>query len=252
MARVISSVAGTRSEPKDGYSFIRGSTNFFKIIFTNEGRPTQVDTATVPVARIYRPPFLSASSSPVPELVASIDGVLTPGQEFEYRFEWAIPANLAPSDEYIVSYIGQVAGQTVNVGDEYFSVSSTTGMVGTKTPSYATVDDVRKKKFNIDDYLPEVFKKDLDSRSKLIEDHLNDAAVRLREELALHKQRGFSENYRLFCIYYTVWSILLASRGEDGSSVSDQNINFWRSEWERILSQEKRQSVFQGIPVGRG
>jgi len=229
MARVISSVAGTRSEPKDGYSFIRGSTNFFKIIFTNEGRPTQVDTATIPVAQIYRPPFLSSSSSPVPELVASINGTLTPGQEFEYRFEWAIPANLAPSDEYIVSYIGQVAGQTVNVGDEYFSVSSTTGMVGTKTPSYATVDDVRKKKFNIDDYLPEIFKKDLDSRSKLIEEHLNDAAVRLREELSLHKQRGFSENYRLFCVYYTVWSILLASRGEDGSSVSDQNINRPRS-----------------------
>jgi hypothetical protein len=56
----------------------------------------------------------------------------------------------------------------------------------------------------------------------------------------------------LFCVYYTVWTILLASRGEDGSSVSSENINFWRSEWERILAQEKREGVFQGIPVGRG
>ena len=252
MARVISSVAGTRSEPKDGYVFIRGTTVTIKAIFTNEGRPTQVDTATFPVARVFKPKFLNSSGAPVPELVTAITGALTPGQEFEYSFTWNIPANLDPSDEYIVSYEGTLGGMTMNFGDEFFAVSHSGGMVGTKTPSYATVDDVRKKKFNIDDYLPEIFKKDLDTRNKLIEDHLNDAAVRLREELALHKQRGMSENYRLFCIYYTVWSILLASRGEDGSSVSDQNITFWRSEWERILSQEKRQSTFQGIPVGRG
>lgn len=252
MARVISSVAGTRAEPKDGYVFIRGTTATIKTIFTNEGRPTQVDTATFPVARIFKPKFLSLSGSPVPELVTSITGALTSGQEFEYSFVWNIPADLDPSDEYIVSYEGTLAGMTLNFGDEYITVGHSAGMVGTKTPSYATVDDVRKKKFNIDDYLPEIFKKDLDTRNRLIEDHLNDAAVRLREELGLHKQRGMSENFRLFCVYYTVWSILLASRGEDGSSVSDQNITFWRAEWERILSQEKRQSVFQGLPIGRG
>lgn len=252
MARVISSVAGTRGEPKDGYVFIRGTTATIKTIFTNEGRPTQVDTATFPIARIFKPKFLAVSGSMVPELVTSITGALTVGQEFEYSFVWNIPADLDPSDEYIVSYEGTIGGMTLNFGDEFLSVSHSAGMIGTKTPSYATVDDVRKKKFNIDDYLPEIFKKDLETRNKLIEDHLSDAAVRLREELALHKQRGMSENYRLFCIYYTVWSILLASRGEDGSSVSDQNIQFWRAEWERILSQEKRQSVFQGVNLGRG
>ena len=252
MARVISSVAGTRSEPKDAYAFVRGTTATFKIIFTNEGRPTQVDTATAPIARIFKPVQLNQTGAPVPEVVATLTGALTAGQEFEYSFSWDIPANITPNDEYTISYEGVLSSATLNFGDEYFTILHSAGMIGTKVPSYATVDDVRKKKFNIDDYLPEIFKKDLDTRNKLIEDHLNDACVRLREELGLHKQRGFSENYRLFCIYYTVWSILLASRGEDGSSVSDQNLSFWRSEWERIMAQEKRQSVFQGIPVGRG
>lgn len=251
MARVISSVAGTRTEPKDSYSFVRGTTATFKMMFTNEGVPTKVDTATVPTAVIMLPKFLT-DSGPVPQIVASLTGVLTAGQEFEYSFEWNIPANTVPSDEYVISYSGQLGGNVFNFGDEFITVASMAGSIGTRIPSYATVDDVRKKKFNIDDYLPEVFKKDLDTRNNLISDHLQDATIRLREELNLHKSRSMSENYRLFCIYYTVWSILLASRGEDGSSVSSENLNFWRSEWERILAQEKRESVFQGIPVGRG
>lgn len=252
MARTISTVAGTRTEPKDSYVFIRGTTVTIKTTFTNEGRPTQVDTATVPKARIFKPKFLTLSGSLVPELVTTIDGVLTAGQEFEYSFTWSIPLNIDPSDEYIVSYEGTLSGMTLNFGDEFITITHSAGMIGTRTPSYATVDDVRKKKFNIDDYLPTIYKTDIDSRNKLIEDHLNDAASRLREELNISKQRGMSENYRLFCIYYTVYTILLASRGEDGSSVSDQNLMFWRGEYERILAQEKRQSVFQGITVGRG
>ncbi len=252
MARVISSVAGTRTEPKDSYVFVKGTTGIFKIIFTSEGVPTQVDTLTVPVASIIKPVFLNDNSAPVPQVIATLNGALTAGQEFEYSFSWDIPAGATPSDEYIISFSGMLGGQTFNFGDEYFTVAAHAGSIGMKVPSYATVDDVRKAKFNIDDYLPEIFKKDLDSRNALIEDKLYWACIRLREELNLHKARGMSENYRLFCIYYTVWSILLASRGEDGSSVSDGNLNFWRAEWERILAQEKREGVFQGIPVGRG
>ena len=252
MARVISSVAGTRTEPKDGYVFIRGTTATFKIIFTNEGIPTVVDTATTPMALIFKPVFLNDGHTVVPQIIATLTGTLTVGQEFEYSFTWNIPADVTPNDEYIISYQGVLGGQQFNFGDEYFTIGSQAGSVGTKQPSYATIDDVRKKKFNIDDYLPKAFAKDIDTRNNLINDHLYDAAVRLREELNLHKSRSNSENYRLFCVYYTVWSILLASRGEDGSSVSSENINFWRAEWERILAQEKREGVFQGIPVGRG
>lgn len=252
MARVISSVAGTRTEPKDGYVFIRGTTATFKIIFTNEGKPTQVDTATTPTALILKPVFMAGSGSPVPEVLATLTGTLTAGQEFEYSFTWNVPLNITPSDEYVITFQGVLGSQSFNFGDEFFTITAQAGSIGTKQPSYATIDDVRKKKFNIDDYLPKVFAKDKDSRDNLINDHLYDAAIRLREELNLHKSRSNSENYRLFCVYYTVWSILLASRGEDGSSVSSENISFWRSEWERILAQEKREGVFQGIPVGRG
>jgi hypothetical protein len=253
MARVISSVAGTRTEPKDGYSFVRNTTATFKIIFENDGKPTTVDTATVPEIKIFAPQFLgSASNQLVPQLIASIQGSLTPGQEFEYSFEWNVPGNATPSDEYTVSYQARIGGTTYNFGDEFFRITAHAGMINTKTPAYATVDDVRKKKFNIDSYLPEAFRKDIDSRNSLIEDHLQDATIRLREELNLFKARGMSENYRLFCIYYSIWSIMLAARGEDGASVSDSNLNFYRAEWERILAQEKREGVMQGIPIGRG
>lgn len=252
MARVISSTAGTRVEPKDAYTFVRGTTATFKIIFTSEGVPTRVDTNTIPQAMILNPVSLNQTSSPAPEVVAILNGSLTVNQEFEYSFTWDIPISQVPSDEYVVSFQGVLGGHSYSFGDEYFTIAAQAGSIGTRQPSFATVDDVRKKKFNIDDYLPKIFAKDKDTRDNLINDHLTDACSRLREELNLFKSRSNSENYRLFCVYYTVWSILLASRGEDGSSVSSENLGFWRSEWERILAQEKRESVFQGIPVGRG
>lgn len=252
MSRVISSVAGTRVEPKDSYVFVRGTTATFKIIFTNNDRPTQVDTLTIPVAKIMTPAFLNTGNLPVPEVIATINGTLVPGQDFEYQFVWNIPIGSVPLDNYIVSYEGMLGSQLFNFGDEHFTITPSAGMIGTLEPSFATVDDVRKKKFNIDTYLPEQFRKDLDTRNMIIQDHLNDATNRLREELNLNQQRGFSDNYRLFCVYYTVWSLMLASRGEDGSSVSSENLTFWRSEWERILAQEKRKGVMQGVPMGRG
>lgn len=252
MPRVISSVAGTRTEPKDSYVFVRGTTATFKTMFTNNGLSTQVDTLTVPEAKILKPNFLADSGSPVPQVIATIQGTLVPGQEFEYQFVWDVPADLVPVDDYIISYNGILGGNNYNFGDEYFTISTNAGMIGTRNPMYATVDDVRKKKFNIDTYLPEQFRKDLDTRNQLIEEHLRDASQRLVEELNLTQARGFSINYRLFCVYYTVWSIMLASRGEDGSSVSSENLQFWRSEWERILAVEKRRGVMQGIPMGRG
>jgi hypothetical protein len=252
MSRVISSVAGTRTEPKDSYVFVKGTTVKFKTIFTNNGRPTQVDTATFPNAKIMQPAFLNTGNTPVPEIIATLTGALVPGQDFEYEFTWDIPPLLTPLDNYIISYQGILGGQSFNFGDEWFTVIPQAGMIGTLTSTYATVDDVRKKKFNIDTYLPEAYRKDVETRNLLIEDHIRDASHRLREELNLNQVRGNTANNRLFCVYYTVWSILLAGRGEDGSSVSDQNLLFWRNEWERILAVEKRRGVLQGIPVGRG
>ena len=252
MAAVISPVAGTRIEPMDGYTFVRGTTAIFKQTFTNAGVPVTLDTNTPVVASILMPLFLSNTDAPTPTLIASLAGVLTPGQQFEYSFSWDIPINLTPLNEYIISYQGVLGGTQYNFGDEFFSIKLNADQVGIQAPSYATVADVRAKKFNIDDYLPQVTRSDLTARNNLINSHLTDATKRLREELNLSKSRSNSENYRLFCIYYTIYTLLLASRGEDGSAVSDQNLLFWRTEWERILAQEKRESVMQGMPMGRG
>jgi len=251
MAGVISPVAGTRIEPTDSYSFVRGTTATFKITLTNGGMPTTVDSMTSPIAKIIEPKHLSTSGI-YPNVIATIIGTLVPGQQYEYQFQWNIPANLVGSDEYIVSYEGVIGAVTYNFGDEFFAINVQPSTIGLKLPAYATVDDVRKKKFNIDDYLPQAIRADLTARNNLIEDHLRDASKRLREELNLSKARGNSENYRLFAIYYTVYTLMLASRGEDGSSVSESNLAFWRTEWERILAQEKREGVLQGIPMGRG
>lgn len=252
MARVISSIAGSRIEPKDSYTFIRGTVGIFKIIFLNNGVPTKVDTGFPPVVKIMQPAFLNSGGQPVPQLLATISGSLVAGQEFEYEFLWDIPANQMPIDDYVISYEGQLGGTSFNFGDEFFSVTAHAGMIATSTPMYATVDDVRKKKFNIDTYLPEQFRKDTITRNQIIEEHLRDATQRLREELNLNQARGFSINYRLFCVYYTVWSIMLASKGEDGSAVASENLQTWRSEWERILAVEKRRGVLQGVGLGRG
>lgn len=252
MAAVISSIAGTRTEPIDNYRFVRGTTAVFKVTLTQNGEPVTVDTATNPVAQILEPLFLNKSGSPLPVILATIQGTLVPGQEYEYQFTWDVPSNSTPLDEYIITYSGHVGGVNYQFGDEYFSIYGTAGQVGLKTFSYATVSDVRMQKFNIDDYLPETTRKDLTARNNIIEFHLKNATTKLREELNLHRSRSNTENFRLFCIYYTVWSILLAARGEDSSSVSDGNISFWKGEWQRILEQEKRRSVAQGVPLGRG
>lgn len=252
MPAVVSPVAGTRVEPIDGYTFIRGTTATFKVIFLDNGVPTTVDVGTDPVARILEPNFLAEGNNPVPNVIATLTGTLVPGQQFEYEFVWNIPSNQVPIDNYIVSYEATIGSILNNFGDEFFAIKASAGQISIKTPSYATVDDVRKRKFNIDDYLPAATRADLTARNNLIEAHLRDATTKLREELNLSKSRGYSENYRLFATTYAIWSILLAARGEDGSSISDQNLTTWRGEWERILKQEKRESQVQGVPLGRG
>jgi hypothetical protein len=230
---------------------LRGVTATFKVTFHNNGVPTKVDTGTKPVARILKPSFLNNSGSG-PAIVATIEGELVTGQEFEYKFDWDIPVNIEPLNNFVVRYEAQIGSINNIFGDEFFEVVPLLGEISIRTSGYATIDDVRRKKFNIDDYLPVSMKKDLQARNDMIQAHIDDATTKLREELSLFKARGHSENYRLFVVYYTVWSILLAARGEDGSSISDRNLSFWQREWQRILSQEKREGVMQGVPLGRG
>ena len=251
MAGVVNPAAGTRTEPKDSYIFVRGGVATFKTTFQNENIPVTLDITPAPSATILQPAFLSLGS-PFPVTIAVLPGTLVAGQQFEYKFDWTIPISTQPLDQYIISYSGYLGGQFYVWGDEYFTIVTQAGQVGVLSPSYATISDVRLQKFNIDDFLPLATKEDLTSRNNIIQYHLNNAATKLREELALFRQKGNTENYRLFCIYYTVYTILLGSRGENGSSVSDQNLQFWKSEWSAILAQEKRKGQAQGISLGRG
>lgn len=252
MAAVISPTAGTRTEPMDSYTFVRGTTCTFKTMYTNEGVPVTLDTDTDPKARIFMPAYSTTGNTPVPQMIATLIGTLVPGQLFEYQFTWDIPLNIQPSDQWIIRYEGTLGGITMDFGDEFFTLTAMPGQVGLRTPSYATVDDVRAIKFSIDDYLPKVYANDLTARNNLIEKHLRMATIKLREELAVFKARGNSENYKLFCCYYTVFTLLLAARGEDGSSISEQNVSSWKALAYDVLRQEKREGSFQGVPLGRG
>jgi len=251
MAKVISSTTGTRIEPLDTYKFIRGTTATFKVMFHSDGKPTTVSVGTKPTIVILKPSFLNKSGAG-PAIVATIEGELVAGQEYEYKFDWEIPPSIEPLNNFVVRYQATIGAITNIFGDEFFEIVSELGMISIKTAGYATISDVRSKKFNIDDYMPVAIKKDLDARNSIIQSHIDDATSKLREEMPLFKQRGNTENYRLFVIYYTVWSLLLASRGEDVSSVSDSNLQYWRTEWKQILNQEKRKGGIQGIPLGRG
>lgn len=253
MSGVVSPTAGTRTEPRDGYQFVRGTTATFKIIFTNNGRPSTVDTGTYPQIKILKPVFLTPNTSGIPVVVDTINGTLVPNQDFEYQFSWDIPLNTTPSDEYIVSYYGTLGNIYRNYGDEFFTISDSAGSLDIQTPYYATTDDIRMMKFNIDSYLPEVYKQSLTDRNKLITFHISNASNKLREELALFGQKMNTPNFKLYTTYQAIYTILLASRGEDGSSVSDQNLIFWRTEAERVLAQCKRKlALGQGLPLGRG
>lgn len=256
MALFVSPTAGTRNTPKDSYIFTRGTTASIKATFTSDGSPTKVDNATSPVLRIRQPGFIDNVVAGVPvgidNVITTIQGTLTAGQEYEYEFIWNIPAGLIPSSEYVLTYEAQIGGSYYEYGSELLTIRSTAGLVNMQFSGFCTVDDVRNHKFNIDDYLPKLLAKDLISRNRLIESHIRIGSEKLTEELNIFQSRGFSVNYKLFTIYYTIYSILLSSRGEDGSSVSDQNISFYKQEWTNILNQEKREGSMQSIGLGRG
>jgi hypothetical protein len=254
----VSPTSGTRTEPTDSLIFTRGTIATFKTTFTNNGIPTVVDTGTEPLMRIRQPRFIQNIGTPFTasngdnNVIFQTTGALVANQQFEYEFQWNIPSNIVPSDEYAAVYVARIGGILLEYGSELFTIASGPGVVNTKPHFYATVDDIRAHKFNIDDYLPKAIAKDLNARNQLIQTHIRFATEKLQEELNLTQSRSNSYAYRIFTVMYSIYSILLASRGEDGSSVSDQNLNFYRSEWKAILEQEKREGVLQGLPLGRG
>ena len=241
--RIPPSANGTRKEPKDSYLFVAGSKAIFKATFTDTDKPVQVDTGTTPKATIYQ-------DNAVLEVVS---GALVAGQIYEYQFDWDIPSDISiKGPVYRIVYSGFLGGTEYVWGDEYFRISISPQNIKLKAQAYATVDEVRQDKFNIDSFLPESLSQDKEARNHLIQQQLVSATKWLNGQLNLRDfHSNYNDNFNLFTRYYTIWSILGQSLGESGSAVSDRSLRFWESKWQAVLKQIKMHSQLSNIPTGR-
>lgn len=240
--RIPPSANGTRIEPTDSYIFISGSKAIFKATFTDTDKPTQVDTGTAPKANIFQ-------NANAIEVVA---GALVNGQSYEYQFEWDIPADIGLNSTFTVSYTGFLGGIEYNWGHEYFRIQGGPSNVKLKVQAYATVDELRQDKFNIDSYLPETLSKDKSARDHLLHQQLVSASKWLNGQLNLRDfHSSYNDNFNQFVRYYAIWSILGQSLGEEGSAVSERSLSFWENKWKAVLKQIKMHSQLSNIPTGR-
>lgn len=241
--RIPPSANGTRIEPKDSYIFVAGSTAIFKATFTDSDKPVQVDTGTTAFARIYQNGmFLDA-----------VVGELVTGQSYEYQFSWSIPSDVAlPGTTYSVVYTGTLGGIEYTWGQEFFRIQGSPVNIKLKVQAYATVDELRQDKFNIDSYLPEQLSKDKSARDHLLHQQLVSASKWLNGQLNLRDfHSSYNDNFNQFVRYYAIWSILGQALGEEGSAVSDRSLRFWEDKWKAVLKQIKMHSQLSNIPTGR-
>lgn len=241
--RIPPSTNGTRIEPKDSYIFIANSTAIFKATFTDTDKPVQVDTGTTPLATIYQNGCL----------VETVAGTLVAGQSYEYQFEWSVPADInLRGTTYSVTYTGFLGGIEYTWGQEFFRIQAGPSNVKLKVQAYATVDELRQDKFNIDSYLPEQLSKDKSARDHLLHQQLVSASKWLNGQLNLRDfHSSYNDNFNQFVRYYAIWSILGQSLGEEGSAVSDRSLRFWEDKWKAVLKQIKMHSQLSNIPTGR-
>lgn len=241
--RIPPSANGTRIEPKDSYIFVLGSTAIFKATFTDTDKPVQVDTGTTPSAVIHQNG----------NVLETISGSLVTGQLYEYQFEWSVPSDAdLKGTTYSVSYTGTLGGIEYNWGSEFFRLQAAPSNVKLKVQAYATVDELRQDKFNIDSYLPESLSKDKEARDHLLHQQLISASKWLNGQLNLRDfHSSYNDNLNQFTRYYAIWSILGQSLGEEGSAVSDRSLRFWEDKWKAVLKQIKMHSQLSNIPTGR-
>lgn len=241
--RIPPSANGTRIEPKDSYIFIAGSTAIFKATFTDTDKPVQVDTGTTPLATIYQNGCL----------VETVAGELVSGQSYEYQFSWSVPADInLRSSTFSVTYTGFLGGVEYVWGDEFFRIQSGPSNVKLKVQAYATVDELRQDKFNIDSYLPETLSKDKSARDHLLHQQLVSASKWLNGQLNLRDfHSSYNDNFNLCVRYYTIWTILGQSLGEEGSAVSERSLSHWETRYKHQLKQIKMHSQLSNIPTGR-
>lgn len=239
----LNSSIGSRTIPKDRYKFTAGSTAIFQATFTDTDKPIRVDTGTHARAVIYQNDVV----------LTEITGELTVGQNYEYQFDWNIPQDISLNRIYSIEYRGILSGIEYVWGREYFSVNNSPQNIKLKQPAYATVDEVRKLKQNIDAYLSPVIKDDKAARDSIIHEFLVDSSKELNGQLNLRDfHTVYNDNFNLYTKYHAIWSIIGSQMGENSATVSDRSLGFWEKKWKHTLKQIKMHSQLSAIPAGRG
>lgn len=241
--RNVPSANGSRIEPKDTYKFIINSLAVFKATFLDTDKAVQVDSGTYATAIIRRNGYQTADP---------VVGELVPGQLYEYQFLWTVPTNADIFSNYFVEYHGIVGGIEYVWGGEFFQLSPSPQNIKLKEPAYATVDQLRLDKFNIDSYLPQVYAQDKPARDEILHHYLITATKELNGKLNLRDFHSvYNDNFNLYTRQYAIWTILGQAQGEEGSAVSDRALKHWEDRWKATLKQIKMHSQLSNIPAGR-
>jgi hypothetical protein len=253
-----------RTAPKDRLTGIRGGSITFEVTVIVGGRRQDPKNNEV-FMDLYAPPYITPTGTMVniQQIPMARVGL---GQ---YRATWVVPTHapqvaggfaLIPTDEYIVTYRANFFGlldaepdQLKQFDSELFTIQEMDGPVFGRFPAYATISDLRKTFFNIDEYLPEALDRaDVEGRNEILQWHLERATDKLHEEMNLAQIRASSSDRREYVAARAVYTIFLASRGQKGSAISEAMIKEWKERAEYVLAQIKREGIAQGIPLGRG
>lgn len=235
---------GIRIEPKDSYNFLSGNIATFRVIFNNNDSPVTVKSGTQPYIIIKQNGA---------QLSDPIYGNLTQGQAYEYQFDWLVDPLFTTAATYYVEYYGYLGTVLYVFGGEFFKISSSPSNIKIKESAYATVDQVRKDKFNIDTYLPMDIRQDVIAKDALIHHHLVTASDWLNGQLNLRDfHTVYNKNFNLFVRAYAIWSIMAQAMGEDGNSISEKSLMVQEGKHKAIMKQIKLHSQMSSIPFGRG
>lgn len=250
-----------RLDPKDALKGIIGGSITFEVEVIMGGRRQDPKNNKV-YADIFMPSYLSDLGKF--QLIETLE--MTRVGPARYRVTWNIPTEtnagttIRPGDDYVVSYKGNFMGLVDAVPDNYiefdnenFQLDWIDAPIHGRFPAYATVDDLRMTLFEIDAYLPEAIEKsDLDGRNKVLQYHLEQASDKLREELNMHQLRSNSADRREYVCARSIYTLLMAAKGQNSSAVANEFLDKWKERAEYILAQLKREGISQGIPLGRG
>lgn len=255
------SVDDKRVTPKDSLRGVIGGAMTFEVEVIMSGR-RQDPKDNVVIGQI----FMASNLAPggVLKKIAQLN--MTRVGLARYQATWNIPTmtqdgtTVYPSDDYLISYQGNFVGLVDSSPDdyqefanEYFGIDTIAGPIYGRFPAYATLDDLRMTFFEIDAYLPEsVDKIDVEGRNKVLQYHLETASNKLNEELNLHQVRSNSMDRREYVAARSIYTLLLAARGQNSSAISDGFVEHWRNRAVYILDQLKREGAAQGVPLGRG